>query len=171
MRRIHSETLIKNTQEGGVARPEKCCANMLMPRPKKNGKSRPIPQWKQDMLEPQAEPTAKRSREDAASMTLANEGLETAMVASAAGAQLEANVEVDPAADDDDDVDVDLSAYDLGGDESVEERPGVASLDSALPVLTREELLLKREQEEKPVWGGRLDGGRRKPGKTFFIDS
>ena len=155
--------------------------SMMHRRPKSSSKPKEIPQWKLDMMA-EEEPTAKRPREDAASSMLAAvEGPEVAgaEVVAAEESKVEANVEVDAKVgnsgardyDDDDDDDVDLSAYDFGNDDMGSVEPVLSGLDTRLPTLTREELLLKREQEEGQVsLGGRLDGGRRKPGKKVYID-
>uniref|UniRef100_A0A6U5JK40 Uncharacterized protein n=1 Tax=Calcidiscus leptoporus TaxID=127549 RepID=A0A6U5JK40_9EUKA len=140
---------------------------MMLPRrhKKSSEKSREIPQWKLDMMA-ETEPATKRPREDAAEREIGGSATRAKEHVEAAAAEEAASRDFD---DDDDSDGVDLSTYDLGGDEPLEEHP-VVGIDTTLPELTREELLLKREQEEQPIWGGRLDGGRRKPGRKVFID-
>eukprot|EP00310_Coccolithus_braarudii_P016538 CAMPEP_0183345778 /NCGR_PEP_ID=MMETSP0164_2-20130417/11109_1 /TAXON_ID=221442 /ORGANISM="Coccolithus pelagicus ssp braarudi, Strain PLY182g" /LENGTH=181 /DNA_ID=CAMNT_0025516969 /DNA_START=52 /DNA_END=597 /DNA_ORIENTATION=- len=134
-------------------------------RPK--SKAREIPQWKLDMLaETQTEPAVKRARPNS---TLADDDKGIAAVAAVErndGAAIDCDDD-----DDDDGDDVNLSAYNVGGDDSgAEEAEQAVVSGMAEPVLTREEQLLERERADTQVWGYRLDGGRRRPGKQIHID-
>ena len=112
----------------------------------------------------EAEPAAKRPREEAASPE-AITNVAAANVAEAAGTSAGGACDDD----DDDDSDVDLSAYDMVGDDKPAE--DVCMQFAPTLTMTREEQLLKREQEEETLSkGGRLDGGRRRAGRKVFID-